>query len=85
MAGKKYSHLKPIFKKSLNKKLNLPNEFFEFDKTRMSYAVVAGRRIDFNDKANRLRRDEKDNSKRYILHYENLIDSTNQCIKTGDY
>jgi hypothetical protein len=81
---KDYRILKNVFTKQLNPNRQLPNEFLDYDSTRMNYVVVAGRRNDFNDKTYRLRRENK-KSGIHILHYDNLVDESLDLIKTCAY
>lgn len=81
---KNFSHLKNVFKKHLKPSKILPNEFLEYDNTRISYYVIAGRREDFNEKTYKLAREKNKNNIR-ILHYDNLIDKTNSLLKEGAY
>lgn len=62
----------------------LPKEFFEYDSSRYEYAVVAGRRSDFNDKSNRARR-RLGRDGIYILHYDNLLELSEKLIKSGQF
>ncbi|WP_413998177.1 Shedu anti-phage system protein SduA domain-containing protein [Flavobacterium sp. W1B] len=62
----------------------LPKEFYEFDSTRFEYAVIAGRRSDYNDKSNRLKRKLRRNGV-FLLHYDNLIEESEKLIKSGNY
>lgn len=71
-----FSHLKLLFEKHKNSNVELPDEFIALDKSRIHFAVVAGRRSDFNDKTYRLARKHRKNNIQ-ILHYDNLIDSAN--------
>lgn len=82
---KNYGHLKPIFDKKKNTIKVLPNEFFELDKTRVSFCVVAGRSSSYNEFSNRLRRKYKDDSKIIILHYDNIIDCAEKTLREGNY
>lgn len=59
---------------------NLPNEFYKLDKSRIHYTVVAGRRSDYNEKTYRLRRKEREQRKINLLHYDNLIDLSDNVI-----
>lgn len=77
---KNYSHLKPVFERVKNPSLSLPNEFFEFDKTRMHYVIVAGRRNDFIAHTHRINRMRLEQRKLLILHYDNIIDEAKQVI-----
>lgn len=79
-----YSGLSAGFKKYANGQ-DLPEEFYRLDKTRVHYAVVAGRRPDFNQKTHRLRRDKKKSNNISILHYDNLLDAAKELVKIGYY
>lgn len=81
---KNFNILKNVFTKQLNPNTQLPNEFLEYDSTRMNYVVIAGRRNDFNDKTYRLRRENKKLGI-HILHYDNLVDESIDLIKTCAY
>jgi len=63
----------------------LPQEFHKLDKSRIHYAVVAGKRSDFNDKTRRIQRKARDERKIHLLHYDNLVDTANSLIKEGNY
>jgi len=77
---KYYSHLKPVFENKKNATMHLPNEFFEFDKTRMHYVVIAGRRDDFNEHTRRLNRTMLEQRKLLIIHYDNIIEEARDII-----
>jgi hypothetical protein len=63
----------------------LPNEFFELDKTRIHFAVVAGRRKDLSSKAYRKKRKLFKDKGVLLLHYDNLIDNAEEIIQHGNY
>lgn len=74
------------FKKCLIKATDpLPNEFRDYDSSRIHFVVVAGRREDYNDKTRRLRRQDSEQSKIHIIHYDHLIDSVNSTIGKHTY
>ena len=75
-----FSNLKLVFEKQQNSKKILPNEFVNYDKSRIHYVVVAGRRNDFNDKTYRLQRNNFDQRKLFVLHYDNLLDFSHDTI-----
>ena len=77
-----FSHLKLLFDKAKNPEKTLANEFISLDKTRISFAVIVGRRTDFNERANRLRRKYKKNGIA-ILHYDNLIEHSLIQLEDG--
>ena len=78
-----YSVVTNEFKKYSTKQL--PDEFYTYDPTRMNFVVVAGKRIDYNDKTRRLRRSLENDSKIKILHYDNLIDAARSTIGNWTY
>lgn len=80
-----YHVLKLVFKKYLGKTLPLPTEFFELDKTRIHYAVVAGRRSHYNDTTYRLRRKLSQDSRIQLFHYDNLVDFTRVLLDAKNY
>ncbi|MFN8286132.1 MAG: DUF4263 domain-containing protein [Chitinophagales bacterium] len=69
-----FSHLKLMFEKFLGATSILPNEFFEFDKSRIHFVVVAGKRKDFKEKTYSIRRKYLKSMGVNILHYDNLVD-----------
>lgn len=79
-----YSNLREIFNKSKGKYENLPKELIEYDSTRMYYVVIGGRRSDFSEKTYTLRRRLERNSIK-LLHYDNLVDLSEDLINYGDY
>ncbi len=78
---KNYSHLKPIFEKHKSDFSVIPDELFEYDSTRISFAIVCGRRIDFNPKTRLLRRKELQNNRTIILHYDNIIELSERMVR----
>jgi hypothetical protein len=75
-----FSTLSSIFKDYAKPGETLPSEFWQYDKTRIHYALVVGRRDDFNEKTYRLKR----KSNIQILHYDNLVNLSRELI-TGRY
>jgi len=74
-----FSNLSLLFEQHKKPGNVLTNEFRQFDATRIHFAVVAGRRSDYNEKTYRLNRKELER-KRHILHYDNLIDYSKKVI-----
>jgi hypothetical protein len=74
-----FQNLKTMFKKYQNPNKNLPSEFYELDKTRIHYLVIAGKRKHFNEKTYRLKRKGINNIK--ILHYDNIIETTEWIVR----
>jgi hypothetical protein len=80
-----FSHLRLVFDQALSKNSKLPKEFTVFDKTRMHYVVLAGRRKDYNDKTYRLQRSNLEQRKLQVFHYDNLIDFASESIGSHSY
>lgn len=80
-----FSSLKLILQKYKKANALLPDEFTILDKTRIHYAVIAGRRTDFNEKTYRLKRQYLKTNNITILHYDNLIDSLQWAMKAKNY
>lgn len=81
-----FPSLENEFKKSLiNATTPLSDEFRRYDSSRMHCVVVAGRRDDFKDKTRKLRRQDSEQSKIFIIHYDHLIDCTNSTIGKRTY
>lgn len=78
-----FSNLKLVFEGLKNKQEILPKEFRDFDKTRIHYVVVAGRRSDYSERTYRLRRNNLEQRKALILHYDNLIEYAKKTIETA--
>lgn len=76
-----YTSLKETFDKYKKPDKTLPEEFTRLDKSRINYAVIAGRRKDFTRKTYRIRR----KSDALILHYDNLLDSSANIIGKNTY
>ncbi len=80
-----FSTLTEVFKTYRRDGALLPDEFFTFDKTRIHFIVIAGRRKDFNEKTYRIRRKRHRENAELILHYDNLIDAVEQIIGKDTY
>ncbi len=78
-----YTSLKETFDKYKKPDDTLPEEFTHLDKSRIHYAVIAGRRKDFNKKTYKIRRKEENDA--LILHYDNLLDSAENIIGKNTY
>ena len=79
-----YSTLYETFIKYKDPKKTLPVEFLKYDSTRIHYAVVAGRRNDFNERTYQLKR-QKLAEGILLLHYDNLCDSAKALIGESTY
>jgi hypothetical protein len=80
-----FSNLFLLFQKHQGVHEPLPVEFFKLDKSRIHYAIVAGRRRDFKEKTYRLKRKLLRESNTLLLHYDNLIDGADLLCKSGNY
>jgi len=80
-----FSNLRLVFEQALGRNEPLPKEFTVFDKTRIHFVVVAGRRNNFNEKTYRLQRANLEQRKLQIFHYDNIIDFTTEAIGTATY
>ena len=72
-------------KKNSNTNINLPDEMYTYDSSRMNYVVVAGKRSDFNENTYRIRREYIRDNNIFLLHYDNLFDYSLILIKQGNY
>lgn len=75
-----FQNLSESFNSLKNTQKSLPDEFYKLDKSRIHYAIVAGRRTHYTEKTYRLRRKEKEQRKITLLHYDNLIDLSTNTI-----
>lgn len=80
-----FSHLKLLFQKYLGTEKPLTDEFITLDKTRIHYAIVAGRRTDFKEKTYRLQRKLKHERNITLLHYDNILDAVQLFKQSGNY
>lgn len=71
---KNYYSLRLVFEKYIGEfEKQLPKEFYELEKSRIHYVVVAGRRSDYNEKTYQLRRKLMIKNDILLLHYDNLL------------
>lgn len=82
---KNFSNLELVFEGLQKKDEVLPKEFRNFDKTRVHFVVIAGRRNDYSERTYRLRRNNLEQRKVLVIHYDNLIDYSNETIGTSTY
>lgn len=80
-----FSAISDELKKHCNTKINMPDEMYTFDSSRMNYVVVAGKRSDFNENTYRVRREYVRDNNIILLHYDNLYDYSLKLIKQGNY
>lgn len=80
-----FSSLIESFKKYTKPGTTFSNEFHKFDSSRIHFAVVAGRRSNFNDVTYAIKRekDKKENIK--IFHYDNLCDYAKSNLNSNTY
>lgn len=82
---KNFSHLKSVFEKSKSDHYRLPDELFEYDSTRITLALVGGRRDDFSTKTYLLRRKHLQKDRTVILHYDNIINLAQSMIDSDGF
>ncbi|MBP6022338.1 hypothetical protein [Ferruginibacter sp.] len=80
-----FSSLRLVFDKYIGTIEQLPREFYELDKSRLHYVVVAGRRKDFLKKTYQLKRKLLKSNNILLLHYDNLFDSVDFLLTAGNY
>ena len=79
-----YSTISTEFEKNTSK--DLPKEFTKYDETRIHFAVVAGRRKDFeNEKIRIQQRRLLSERKITLLHYDNILDDARKLIGANTY
>lgn len=77
--------LEETFNKYKHPNEQLPREFLKLDNTRLHYAVIAGRRDDFDDNTYWHKRNMMDKEKINLLHFDNLYDYANSVIGKSTY
>jgi len=80
-----FSSLRLVFDKYIGTVEQLPREFYQLDKSRLHYVVIAGRREDFSKKTYQLKRKLLKSNNTLLLHYDNLIDSVDFLLTAGNY
>ena len=80
-----YSELASFFEREKGNHEDLPDEFYHYDSTRMHYVLVAGTRNDYIDKTYRVRRSEKKKSGVILLHYDNLVDYSEELSERNTF
>jgi len=80
-----FANLRLVFEKYTKANEVLPNEFSKLDTSRIHYVVVAGRRTHFSAKTYENRRRDKLNKNLLVLHYDNIVDYSNNLIKGGSF
>ncbi len=78
-----FSSLRDEFSKHIKPGDTLPEEFNFYEKGRINYAVVSGMRKDFLKKTRINRRKIFKENSILVLHYENIIDSSEQLVEGG--
>ena len=63
----------------------IPKEFSRLDKSRIHYVVIAGKRSDFSDKLNLLRRKYLKEQNIRIYHFDNLSERADGIIGNKTY
>lgn len=85
-----YSSFQETFNKYKHPNIPLPREFMSLDATRLHYAVVAGRRYDFekqgtNKRTYRIQRRTLEEQKIRLIHYDNLYDTSKAIVGKATY
>jgi hypothetical protein len=80
-----YATIYETFMKYKSPRQEMPQEFMKYDSTRIHYAVIAGRRNDFNERTYQLKRQKKLSDNILLLHYDNLYDSAKELIGKPTY
>ena len=80
-----FHSLHEFFSKHTKQDEQLPIEFRNFDRTRISYVVIAGRRKDFQENTYRIQRQTIQNAQTYLIHYDNVIDAVRQLVDSRTY
>lgn len=75
-----YSSFGENLRKYKNPAFDLLEEFYVLDMSRFHYVVIAGRRTDFKDLTYIIKRERKKADDIDIIHYDNLIDYSNNLI-----
>lgn len=70
-----YGSLHDNFNKVKSSEKSLDKEFYKFDRTRIHFVVIAGRRNDFKEKTYRIKRKKIIEENIMLFHYDNLYDS----------
>jgi Domain of unknown function (DUF4263) len=79
-----YFSLREVFDKIRHPEMPLPEEFINYDRTRMNFATISGRRTSFQEKTYRLKRKLRE-QRTAILHYDNLVESAFHVIGRPPY
>ncbi|MFI8657997.1 Shedu anti-phage system protein SduA domain-containing protein [Priestia megaterium] len=82
-----FQSLSRTFEKYKSRNATLTKEFMRFDPSRCHFAVVAGRRSDFNknkEKTYRISREHEHQGIK-LFHYDNLIDFSKSVIRRRTY
>jgi hypothetical protein len=79
-----YISLRELFNKIKHPDMVLPEEFMNYDRTRMNFVAISGRRKNFQEKTYRLKRKMRE-QRTIVLHYDNLIESAFHVIGHPPY
>lgn len=77
---KNYQSLRQNFNNNIKENDKLSNEFIEYDSTRINYVVVAGRRDNFDENTYCIKREYQKEQNILLLHYDNLLDFSQNII-----
>lgn len=80
---KNFNSIQQTLKKYKGPNEEFSKEFYELDIDRLHFMVIAGRRNDYNDLTNQIRREMLQNGNQIkLLHYDNVIELAEIVIKT---
>lgn len=65
--------------------VSLPEEFYQYDSTRVHYVVVGGTREDYNEKTYETRRRKERETGILLLHYDNLFDASEELLARNTF
>jgi len=82
---KHFPSLKSFYDKYRNHDKSLPDEFIEYDRSRIHFVVVAGRRKHYTMSTYRKRRNLLNERDIRLLHYDNLLDSAKAMVEAKNY
>lgn len=80
-----FNSLQEFFYKHVKKGKFLPDEFLRLDKSRVNYAVIAGRRKDFRKKTYRIQRKAIKEQQINLIHYDNVLDAVDTLFSGSAY
>lgn len=80
-----FATLKDFFDIEKQIDATLPQEFYNYDSTRVHYVVVGGKREDYNDMTYAIRRRKERETGIVMLHYDNLYDASERLFERATF